>query len=127
MKILIVDDDIELVATMTTFLENEKHEVISAHTPDDGVSAFVKYNPEVVFLDLFYVGHTKTGSDVLVEMKSINKNVPVAIITGYNDAERVMCLIKQGALDCIFKPFNFDYIKSLLIQIQQNRRKTIAD
>ena len=118
MKLLIIDDDVDSNETLETFLKTAGHEVHTVIDLDQGLVEFTVFEPNLVFLDLVFPQSNKTGADLLEEMKKINKAIPVVIITGYSDAEKVFDLFKKGALDCIFKPFNFEYIKNLLASIK---------
>jgi two-component system response regulator (stage 0 sporulation protein F) len=119
MKILIIDDDIDSTEALETFLKAIGHEVHNEIDLDQGLREFVMFEPDFVFLDLVFPGNGKNGADILQEMKKINKNIPVAIITGYEDAEKVFDLFQKGALDCVFKPFNFDYIRNLIVSAKK--------
>jgi len=52
----------------------------------------------------------KDGLSLLKEIKEVDREVSVAMITAYKDAERVIEAFRLGALDCLLKPFNIDYI-----------------
>lgn len=77
----------------------------------------VMYEPNVIFLDIRLPD--RDGIKVLREIKQINKNAPVVIITGYKEAEKVIEAFRYGSADCLLKPFNFDYMKNLLQQISK--------
>ena len=116
MKILIVDDDLEIHEMLEVFFQSLGHEPAKAATADEALKQVVVYEPDVVFLDIMLPD--RSGIDVLKEIREINKKIPVVMITGYKDAERVIEAFRYGAMDCLLKPFNFDYMKNLLIQIK---------
>jgi two-component system, NtrC family, response regulator AtoC len=120
MKILIVDDDLEIQSMLEEFFKSMNHSVISAASATEGTKQLVLAEPDLVFLDIRLPD--KDGIEVLKEMKQINKNLPVVMITGYKEAEKVIEAFRYGALDCLLKPFNFDYIRSLLPQIRIKNR-----
>ena len=37
------------------------------------------------------------------------------MITGYKDAEKVIEAFREGAVDCILKPFNFEYLRTKIV------------
>jgi DNA-binding NtrC family response regulator len=116
MKILIVDDDNEIHSMMEIFLKNLGHETLHAFNGTEAIKQMVLSEPEIVFLDIRLPD--KDGIDVLKEMKEINKKIPVVMITGYKEAEKVIEAFRYGAADCLLKPFNFEYIKNLLPKLK---------
>ena len=120
MKILIIDDDPEIVEMLEVFFKSIGHQVAAAVTASDGIKQVVMYSPDIVFLDIRLPD--KDGIEALKEIKKINKNLPVLMITGYKEAEKVIEAFRYGAIDCLLKPFNFDYIKNILSQIKVKNR-----
>ncbi|OGS11327.1 MAG: hypothetical protein A2386_08415 [Elusimicrobia bacterium RIFOXYB1_FULL_48_9] len=57
----------------------------------------------------------KDGLALLKEIKELDKDVAVAMITAYKDAERVIEAFRLGAIDCLLKPFNVDYIVNTVL------------
>ncbi|MFN3966172.1 MAG: response regulator [Endomicrobiia bacterium] len=116
MKILVIDDDLETHEILSVFFQSLGHEHIQSMSAQDGLKQLVISEPNLVFLDIRLPD--KDGVDVLREIKQINKNIPVIMITGYKEAEKVIEAFRYGAMDCLLKPFNFDYMKNLLDQIK---------
>lgn len=54
------------------------------------------------------------GIEMLKKIKKINNAVKVVIITAYKDAEKIVQAFHLGATDCLFKPFDLNFLKSLL-------------
>jgi len=65
----------------------------------------------------------KDGLVLLKEIKDIDKEVSVAMITAYKDAERVIEAFRLGAMDCLLKPFNVDYIANTVLPRVRVRSK----
>jgi len=116
MKILVIDDDVEICEMLHIFFDSFGYQCLLTHTASEGLKQVVLYEPNIVFLDIRLPD--KDGITLLKEIKEINKNLPVIIITGYRDAEKVIEGFRYGAVDCLLKPFNFDYIKNLLTHIK---------
>src|SRR5665647_1962565 len=86
-KILWVDDEIESLTSQILFLENKGYEV---HTKTNGFDAveYVKKNVvDVVLMDESMPGIT--GLQTLQQIKEVNSNLPVVLITK-NEAENLM-------------------------------------
>ena len=60
--------------------------------------------------------------EVLKKIKEINCETPVIMITAFRDAERVVSAFRLGAYDCIFKPFDFKYIKTAMLTSIGNKK-----
>ncbi|MEW6041519.1 MAG: response regulator, partial [Elusimicrobiota bacterium] len=63
----------------------------------------------LVLLDLAMPG--LDGIEILKRIKEIKKDTNVIMITAYRDAEKVVAAFRLGAYDCIFKPFDFKYLR----------------
>ena len=108
MRIRIVDDDGETLEFLESFFTNLGHETILCDNPEDGMKNLVVKQPDLVLLDIMIPG--KDGLTLLKEMKELDKEVSIAMITAYKDANKVIEAFRMGAMDCLLKPFNLDYI-----------------
>ncbi|OGS19793.1 MAG: hypothetical protein A3J83_02975 [Elusimicrobia bacterium RIFOXYA2_FULL_40_6] len=117
MKILVIDDDLEIQEMLSVFFKSLGYESLQISSAAEGLKQVVMYEPNVIFLDIRLPD--RDGIEVLREIKQINKNAPVVMITGYKEAEKVIEAFRYGAADCLLKPFNFDYMKNLLQQISK--------
>lgn len=113
MRVLVIDDDKLVLEFLRVFFEGLKHEVILVNDPADGLKKLVVEQPDLVLLDIILPG--KDGLTLLKEIKEIDKEVSVAMITAYKDAERVIEAFRLGAIDCLLKPFNIDYIVNTVL------------
>lgn len=105
-KILVVDDEIKMLATVREILENEKYSVDEA---TDGIIALEKiksnhYDAVILDINLPY----KDGLEVLQEIKNIDNDLPVIMFTAFGSNERIIKAMKIGAFDYIDKPFELD-------------------
>ncbi|MEN3013405.1 MAG: response regulator [Endomicrobiia bacterium] len=121
MKILIIDDDTEILDLLNTFFSSLGHQVTTTTNSIDGLKYVAKEIYDLVMLDIKLP--EKDGIEVLKEIKKIDANLPVVMVTGYKEAEKVIEAFRHGALDCLLKPFNFDYIKNnILTQIVERKK-----
>jgi CitB family two-component system response regulator MalR len=121
MKVLVVDDDPFVLDFLKSFFENLKHDVTLVDNPADAMKKLVVEQPDLVLLDIMLPG--KDGLVLLKEMKEIDKDVSIAMITAYKDAERVIEAFRLGAMDCLLKPFNVDYIKDTVLPRVRLRKR----
>ena len=111
LKVLIVDDSLIMRQLITENLKDLSLDVVG--TAPDGQTAlelFKKTQPDIVTLDITmpYLD----GIEVLGEMKKINKNVKVMVITALKDKATGLEALQLGATSFINKPFNTEYLKS---------------
>lgn len=112
-RILIVDDDKDLRFNLSCILKEEGHEVIAAADGKQALNAFDQRTPDLVLLDIGLPG--MDGVELLKEMKKIEKNLPVIMLTARNDAKSAVKAMKLGAVDYITKPFDQEEL-SLIIK-----------
>ena len=113
-RVLIVDDEEELV---TTIAERLQIRGIKAQTATDGETALkmIEANPpQVVVLDVMMPG--MGGIEVLQRMNAQNLKIPVILLTGYGSTEQGMEGMKLGAFDYLMKPCD---LNNLIGKIQE--------
>ncbi|MGK9475952.1 response regulator [Melioribacter sp. OK-6-Me] len=79
-KILLVDDDIDLLEQNKVLLESRGYKVITAENGIDGWELFQKENPDVAIIDLI-MEEMDSGFILCHRIKKRNPNVPVFIVT----------------------------------------------
>jgi len=80
-RILIVDDDPDIVESVTTVLESKNHEVIQAYGGKEGLEKAKKEAPDAIILDVMMPD--KDGYEVCKELKSDPEyqNIPILLLT----------------------------------------------
>lgn len=111
-KVLVVDDEKGICDFFQKVLPQEGYEVSVASDGEKGLDVVKKEKPMVVLLDIRMPG--MDGVEVLREIKKIDKNIVVIIITAYSTMRTARETMRLGAYDYITKPFNLDYIKALI-------------
>jgi len=84
-RILIVDDDPDIVDYLRLFLEDHGYAVSSANRSSSALTAFEEVHPDAVILDVVLPG--RSGLDLLIKIRQHDgwSEVPVVVITG-NDS-----------------------------------------
>jgi two-component system response regulator CpxR len=103
LRILVVDDDVELAGLLREFFEREGFEVEFAYTGPTGLEAALKGSHDLVGLDVMLPG--LDGFEILRRLRP-QKPVPVLMLTARGeDIDRIVGL-ELGADDYLPKPFN---------------------
>ena len=111
-NILIVDDEPHFCEALKDFLLEKGHNVEVVHDGFDAVESYGRRRPDVVLLDVEMPG--KTGLETLRELKALDPQACVIVITGVLQKELHNLLMAEGAFDFISKPFNFDRLEMAL-------------
>lgn len=103
MKILLIDDDEDLVNIFSAALNSEGLETAYELTGQQGLSKAKELHPDLILLD--QVLPDIAGNDVLKTLKAdaLTKNIPVIILSNFSQEELVRGAIESGAIDYLFK------------------------
>ena len=121
LNILVVEDGQSQREMLRDFLVREGHTVAEAENGDAGIQSVLKGHFDMILLDYKMPG--MDGMQVLKEVKKINPEIDVIIITAYGTIETAVEAMKAGAIDYITKPVEFD---ELLIHVDRvSERRTL--
>ena len=112
-KILVVDDEIEVVRLLKDFLTSKGYEVYMALNGAEAIALVKEVKPDIVLLDIIMPG--MGGIDTLKEIKKIDPTTAVIMITAVIDEELANRAVKLGAFDYITKPINIDYLETCVM------------
>ena len=119
--IMLVDDEIPFVETMTKRLEKRKLNIISAHSGQEALDKLsVNRNVDVVVLDV-----KMPGIDGIETLKEIKRNFPlmeVVMLTGHATVESAIEGMKQGAYDYLMKPCDIEQLMTKVKEATQKKR-----
>ncbi len=115
-KVLIVDDEEEIVAFMGRFLKRLNIDSVLAISGEEALEKYKSEHFDCVFLDVHLGGIS--GIEVLRKIKEINPDAKVVIITGSISADNQTKVLEYGATDYIQKPIDLaDFKKKVLTYI----------
>ncbi len=102
MKVLIADDDRDLIDWLGYAFRREGYTVLGAYDGESAARLFKAESPDIVLLDLKMP--KLSGLEVLQEIRT-HSQVPVILLTGVGDEDTVVQALKNGADDYVTKPF----------------------
>lgn len=111
-RILVVDDDLNICNLLNEFLINLGYDV---RVTKDGISAietFRQFSPHIILLDVILPD--MNGVEILRKIREYDKHVRISMISGMHDLRVAKDAIQLGAVDYISKPFELDYIEEYI-------------
>ena len=103
MKVLIIDDDVNIIDIWGIILKQNGFDVLSANNGRSGINQAKDQKPDFILLD--QIMPDMRGNDVLKILKEdpTTSSIPVAMASNYSDTQLMQEAIQQGALDYILK------------------------
>ena len=115
-KILIVDDSRTSRKILREYFTEAGHEIIGeAENGQEGVDKYAELKPDIVTLDITMP--VLDGLGALKEIKKIDPEAKVVMITAIGRQTKVVEAIKLGASDFVTKPFDKDNILKIISKI----------
>jgi two-component system NtrC family response regulator len=119
LNILIVEDGRSQREMLRDFLISEGHRVMEAENGEAAIKSVLNSHFDLILLDYKMPG--MDGLEVLKEVKRINHEIDVVIITAYGTIETAVEAIKVGAIDYITKPIELDELLILVDRVAERR------
>ena len=112
-KILVVDDDKDLLEVLKSLLTKKGFEVQVDANWEDGFNKIDKFQPQVILLDVFLSGID--GLDICKQLKARpqTRDIPIIIFSGYPRVTEPV-IYQYGADDFIAKPFE---VNDLVVKV----------
>jgi DNA-binding NtrC family response regulator len=107
-KVLVADDQPDILKAMRLLLKNEGCQVRTAGSPEDVIDALNTSNYDVVLMDLNYARDTTSGQeglDLIRQIRSLDENLPIVVMTAWATVDLAVECMREGASDFIQKPW----------------------
>jgi DNA-binding response OmpR family regulator len=113
-RVLVVDDEPEIVSLLQEFLTLKGYTVSTAADGPDALRMVKAERPHVVLLDIRLP--TMNGLEVLRQLRTIDREVGVIMVTGVHLEETGRAALQLGARDYLTKPIDLQYLERCLWQ-----------
>lgn len=116
-RILIADDDHNILAALKLLLSCADYDVTLASHPEQVVKLFSQQSFDCVLLDLNFNLDTTSGEEGLAIIEQLNKmdeNVPIVVMTGWATVELAVNAMQKGAADFIQKPWENERVLTIV-------------
>jgi two-component system alkaline phosphatase synthesis response regulator PhoP len=107
-KILLVDDEVDLVETVRFPLEMEGFNVLVSYNGEDALNQARKEKPDLILLDLMLPKLDGYKVCRLLKFDERYKNIPILMLTAKTQEKDKALGMETGANDYITKPFDLD-------------------
>ena len=123
-KILLVEDEVNILNFVTALLEANDYQVVTARNCEMAKTMYASHIPDLVILDLGLPD--KDGSILLREIRA-NDFTPVIVLSARSEEREKVKLLDMGANDYITKPFGSDELLARVRSALRNRRQDIGN
>ncbi len=113
-KILVVDDEHELVEILSENLQNQEYETLPAYDGDQAIAQAEAHHPDLIISDINMP--KRDGLQMLAKLNSQGIRIPVIFVTAFSDTQKMREAWKLGAFDFIEKPIDYSILFSLVNQ-----------
>lgn len=122
MKILVVEDEIKLQETIVEFLEKEKMIVETADNYQQALDKIISFDYDCILLDMMLPDGD--GMSLLKELKNLNKETSVIILSAKDSVDDKVEGLLVGADDYLAKPFHFaELLARIKVALRKNLQK----
>jgi two-component system chemotaxis response regulator CheY len=112
---IVIDDDKNIAKLFSEFLELIGIDVLAqGHTGEEAVSLYIKHKPEIVFTDIMMPD--TDGFYGIEKIKELDSDAKIVAVTADISSETEQKLNKMNITAVIYKPFNRDEIKQVLME-----------
>ncbi|MBW1702798.1 MAG: response regulator [Deltaproteobacteria bacterium] len=134
-RILVVDDDIEIVQFLQVSLEREGYEVMAGRNGKEAITLSQKYNPDLILMDIVMPEMDGLEACKIIKRRETAKFIPIIFLTVKGSHDDKVKGLDLGADDYLAKPFKINElaarvrsmlrIKQLTEQLQETKRELI--
>jgi two-component system nitrogen regulation response regulator NtrX len=117
--VLVVDDEPNIVKTLSSVLEDEGYRVSKARSRKEAATLLEEDPPDLMLLDV-WLGE-EDGLDFLEEVRRAPEAPDVIVMSGHGTIETAVRALKMGAFDYIEKPFSLDKVLTVVANALRQR------
>ena len=120
-KVLVVDNEVEFASTLAERLRLRRIEAESVFSGEDALPAIVRFQPDVIILDLDMPDIS--GLEVLSRVKDLDPTIEVILLTGYGSFDAGITSMELGAFDYIVKPVDLAHLMQKITEACAAKKK----
>lgn len=113
-KILVVDDEVDLVKTIQVYLELGGYKVLASYNGDDALNQARKENPDLILLDIMLPKLDGYKVCRLLKFDEKYKHIPILMMTAKTQEKDKLIGKETGANEYITKPFDMEELTEMI-------------
>ena len=117
LKILVVDDDVDVADSLADVLELRGHDVTTVYDSAEAVEVFTHERFDIAFMDVMMPG--KNGVESFLEIRKVKPDARVVMMTGFSVQHLLDQALEQGAAGVLHKPVAVDDVLAMLDDLQR--------
>ncbi len=128
-RILIADDQADILSALKLLLKREGFEVATATSPAGVIDVTAREHVDVALVDLNYTRDTTSGEEGLElvdQLRKLHPELPVVVMTAWATVEVAVQAMRRGANDFLEKPWNNQRLLSVIknqVQLAEARQR----
>ncbi|MFC2020915.1 response regulator [Chloroflexota bacterium] len=119
--ILVVDDQVGDRETLRVILEDKGYRVATARDGAETIEMVKSRHYDIIFLDMRLPD--MNGVETYEQFKEFDPRATVIMMTGHSEDDLVKRAINQGALTCVYKPYDMDKVVALVEDIANEKKE----
>ena len=124
-RVLVADDDADVLAALRLLLKGEGFEVETAPSPAQALAALESRDFDAALLDLNYARDTTSGREgleLIERLRALDPTLPVVVMTAWGSVDGAVAAVRRGARDYVQKPWdNARLLQTLQTQVELGR------
>lgn len=117
-RVLVIDDEKMICKSLDAGLSDFGYDVCTAESSSEALRLVQNFKPHIVLTDM-KLGN-ENGIDLIDDLKKLDSEIEVIVMTAYSDIQSAVLAIKKGAYDYINKPFDLEQIRIVIARAFDN-------
>lgn len=113
-KVLVVDDEVDIINLIKDYLEIQDYSVITATDGDSALKLAIAEKPDLITLDIMMGNKDGYETCLLLRENETTSHIPIIIVTGRSTKQAEMAAQSFGADDYLSKPFELQELMDLV-------------
>jgi DNA-binding NtrC family response regulator len=119
-RVLVIEDEIEVAATLLEQLTGRDYEVVTATTAEESFDIIDEFRPDVLLLDLSLPG--LSGPGLLTVFARVHPALPVIVVTSVVDPRTIAEIAARRPFHVVYKPYDIDALDRLVAAATEQSR-----
>ena len=117
LKVILVEDEVKLSLLLKDAIGESFHSFLLAKDGNEGLQIYKKVLPDIVITDIMMPN--KTGLEMAKEIKTINPNSKIIILSAFSDVKKLLDAIDIGVVKYFIKPFDPDEVLAYILSLEE--------